>query len=416
MNARSGGRVGACLAIAAWGCNGGGATNASKPGGEGGTSALDGAAPAADGSATAGDDGGPGATPATGATADASAPAPSATIHYLGRFDTRDPAGPRFAWPGSAIAATFDGTGITATLTDSGTNSFAVVVDGQAPANLATAGANKTYTLAANLPSGRHTVVLTKRTESFVGVVQLLALTPTSTSTAAALVASPDPFTRRIEFVGDSITCGYGDLGDGPSCSFSDATEDETVAYGALAAAQLDAQQTVLAYSGRGMYRDGSGSTTNQMPVLFGLTLPDDPTSTWAFATAAPDVVVINLSTNDFATGDPGAAFTSAYVTFLQQVRRRYAGAYVLCALSPMLDGANRTASASYIQSAVSTVRAAGDTRVSMLEYPAEGGTAQEFDVQLASSGYGCDYHPSTRTHQIMATALVAAIRHVTGW
>ena len=27
-----------------------------------------------------------------------------ATIHYLGRFDTRDPAGPRFAWPGSAIA------------------------------------------------------------------------------------------------------------------------------------------------------------------------------------------------------------------------------------------------------------------------------------------------------------------------
>jgi lysophospholipase L1-like esterase len=417
VNPKSGGRIGACLAIATWGCTGGSAASPIKAGSDGGDASGLGSTSMSgtDSDGSASDDGGPTTVLSVDAGADAaeaSLPVPTATIHYLGRFDTRDAAGPRFAWPGSAIAATFDGTGIKATLTDSGTNYFAVVVDGQAPINVATAGKNKTYTLASNLANGRHTLVLTKRTESFVGVVQLLALTPTG----GALVASPDPFTRRIEFVGDSITCGYGDLGVGPNCSFSDATEDETVAYGALAAAQLDAQQTVVAYSGKGIYRDNSGNTGNNMPVLFDLTLADDPGSAWGFATPPPDVVIINLSTNDFAQGDPGAAFTTEYVAFLKQVRQRYPGAYVLCALSPMLGGTSRTTSAGYIQSAVAQVRGAGDTRVSMLEYPADGGTAVAFDTQLDSDGYGCDYHPSTKTHQVMAGALVAAIRHATGW
>ncbi len=260
------------------------------------------------GSGTAGSDAGatPDATVSAGGP-DAG-PLASPAIHYLGRFDTRDPAGPRFAWPGSAIAATFRGTGIQVTLSDTGTNYFVVVVDGGAPTVLATSGDNKTYTLASNLTNAQHTVMLTKRTESNVGVVQLLGITPQG----GALVTSPAPFTRRIEYVGDSITCGYGDLGNGPNCPFSPGTEDETIAYGALTAAQLNAQQTAIAYSGKGMYREYGGSTNNQMPVLFELTLADDPTSTWGFSTPPPDVVVINLGTNDFAQGDPGMAFQQA--------------------------------------------------------------------------------------------------------
>lgn len=357
-----------------------------------------------------GTDAGSGGPSAEAGTAEAGAP--TATIHFLGRFDTRDPAGPRFAWSGSAIAATFRGTGIQATLTDTGTNYFAVVIDDGAPTIIPTSGSNKTYTLASKLPVGSHTLVLTKRTEANVGVVQLLSLVPQG----GALIASPAPFTRRIEYVGDSITCGYGDLGVGPSCKFTADTEDETVAYGALTAAQLDAQQMVVAYSGKGMYRNIDGSTKDTMPVLFERTLADDATSVWSFATPPPDVVVINLSTNDFGKGDPGTAFQAAYVAFLRQLRSHYASALIVCTTSPMLDGASRTASIGYIQGAVQRVRAAGDSKVSLVSVPNDGGTLPVFDVQQATNGYGCDYHPSAKTHGIMAAVLVPALRGLTGF
>jgi lysophospholipase L1-like esterase len=371
-----------------------------------------------------GDDGGSSADAAAPTSPDASpgdadAGAPVlATVHFLGRFDTRDAAGPRFAWPGSAIAATFQGTGITVSLTDTGTNDFAVVVDGAAPVKLATAGKSKSYSLASNLAAGQHTVVLTKRTESSVGVVQYLGFTVTG----GALVASPYPFARRIEYVGDSITCGFGNLGVGPNCSFSDDTEDETLAYGALTAAELGAQQTVIAYSGKGMYRDNAGNTSNEMPVLFGLTLADDATSTWAFQTPAPDVVVINLSTNDFATGDPGSAFEQAYEAFLHQLRAKYPSAYVICTASPMMSGTSLASAVSDIETAVHALNASGDARVTMLQLlgdggaPLDGGGAVGFATQQASDGYGCDYHPTTKTDAIMATALEPEIQRLTGW
>jgi lysophospholipase L1-like esterase len=337
----------------------------------------------------------------------------SSLIHYLGRFDTRDPAGPRFAFPGSAIAVTFHGTGMQVALSDSGTSYFTVVVDGGAPSVVPTSGANHTYTLASKLTAGQHTLVLTKRTESDVGVVQFLGFT----TQGGALVASPDPFARRIEYVGDSITCGYGDLGVGPNCSFSASTEDETVAYGALAAAALNAQQTVVAYSGKGVYRNYDGSTTGLVPALFELTLPDDPTSTWGFATPPPDVVVVNLGTNDFAMGDPGVGFEQAYEAFLRTIRQHYPKAYVVCTMSPMSDATSRAEDEGYVQAAIQDLASGGDARVSALGITgADGGPTWGFEPQLASNGYGCDSHPSGKTQKLMGQELTAALKTLLGW
>jgi lysophospholipase L1-like esterase len=327
--------------------------------------------------------------------------------HLLGRFDTSDPAGPRFAWPGSAIAAKFTGTGLDVKLHDYGSNQFAVVIDRRPPVVLSTNRTIDTYSVASNLPPGQHSVLITKRTESYVGVVQLLGLAPQGGS----LVASPAPFGRRIEFIGDSITCGYGALGSSALCHFTPDTEDETSAYGALAAAQLNAEQTAIAYSGIGMYRNGGGDTANTMPTRFQRTLADDPASIWPFNTPPPQVVVVNLATNDFGRGDPGSPFQQAYASFLRQLRLRYADAYFICALSPMLsDGyppgvLARTKAAAYIKGAVQQRSAEGDVRVSYFE----------FDEQRPG-GYGCDYHPNAKTQALMAAKLVPAIRTLTGW
>ncbi len=152
------------------------------------------------------------------------------------------------------------------------------------------------------------------------------------------------------------------------------------------------------------------------MPVLFELALPDDSTSTWGFTTPPPDVVVINLSTNDFATGDPGSAFVDAYSAFVHQLRQHYPSAYVVCTESPMLGDPNRTIAAGDIQGVVQQVRAAGDTRVSTLEIPSDGGSFFGFAAQLVSDGYGCDYHPTVKTHALMGAQLAAALPAIVGW
>jgi lysophospholipase L1-like esterase len=334
-------------------------------------------------------------------------------VRLVGRFDMRDPAGPRFAWAGSAIVVAFEGTGIDLTLDDSGTNAFGVAVDGTAPTVLVTMQHVHTYALASNLKEGRHEVVVTKRTEASAGVVRYLGVSPHGGS----LVAAAAPPARQIEYVGDSIACGYGVLctgaepADAAPPGDTPRTEDETIAFAALAAAGVHAQATVIAYSGKGVYRDYTGSTTDPMPALFGRALPDDPTSAWTFG-AQPDVVVVELGTNDFALGDPGPPFREAYGAFLRDLRRRYPDAYVVCTLSPMMSdygragGGPRTLAGRAIEGAVDERKGSGDARIAYLA----------FDEQDARDGFGCEAHPSPKTQRVMAAKLVGALQRLVGW
>ena len=322
---------------------------------------------------------------------------PMEIVHKIGRFDTTDPNGPRFAFPGSAVGTTFDGTGVSVSLVEAGENYFDVIVDDGAPTTLHTTSAQTSYPLAQGLAAGTHTVWIVRRTESLQGVDQFKGFTAENGS----LVSSPIPHTHRIEMIGDSITCGYGDLGAGPSCGFSADTEDEDLAWGAVAAKALGARHTAIAYSGRGVYRNADGSTTGVMPEIWMRTFADDPNSTWDFTRNVPDVVVVNLGTNDFALGDPGSAFTNAYASFLGQVRTAYPNAYIVCVVGPMLAGSELTAAETDIQSAIATT---GDAKTSFLELPTQ------------SAPYGCGYHPTTATQAAMAAALVTQIQQVTGW
>jgi lysophospholipase L1-like esterase len=329
-------------------------------------------------------------------------------VHFVGRFDVRDPAGPRFAWPGTALVAAFTGTGLDVRLHDSGTNFFSVVIDDKPATTLPTSRASDTYTLASGLSPGRHTVVLTKRTEAAAGVVQFQSLQPSG----GALVPSPAPFARHIEYIGDSITSGLGILGAGPTCRATFANEDETMAFGALAAARFHADASVIAYPGGGLYRNAQGFDRDAMPWLFGRTLPDDRTSVWGFPAPPPDVVVIQLGTNDFERGDPGFPFQQAFVDLFKRLRVLYPNAYLIAALSPMLSdtdppgAVHRTKARAHIQTAVRQRAGEGDARVSYVE----------FDEQSAKDGYGCNKHPSFKTQQRMAVKLAAAIHALTGW
>jgi len=332
---------------------------------------------------------------------------PAALVHFIGRFDMTDPNAPRFAWSGSTVMARFTGTGVSVRLADAGANQFAIYVDGVVASKVMKTSGDQSYPLATGLAAGTHDIAIVKRTEAFQGDVTFKGLTPTG----GALVTTPEPFGRMIEVIGDSITAGYGDEGAGPNCGFTPDTENEDVAYPALTARALGAGYDAPAWSGIGMYRSNSGGTTDQMPTLYLRTLPDQPTSTVDFAREPPDVIVVNLGTNDFAQGDPGQPFVDAYVAFLATLRAHHPGVPILATVSPMMDGTSRTQEAAHIDAAVKARHDSGDALVTSLAQ------SMVFATQDGSSdGLGCDYHPSRATHAKMATALTAAIKAAKGW
>jgi lysophospholipase L1-like esterase len=309
-------------------------------------------------------------------------------VHLIGRFDANQ----RFSWPGSTIASRFDGTTISVELEEeNGPNWYDVTVDGVTTV-LTTTGGDQTYLLAADLGAGEHDVVIARRTESFYGVTRFVGFS------GGTVIDTPRP-TRLIEVIGDSITCGYGVLGLGPSCSFTPDTEAETRAWGALAAAELGVAHAAIAYSGLGVYRNYGGEPGATIPDLYGRILAEDPASE-AAASETPDLVVINLGTNDFSTGDPGQPYVTAYASFIEQIRAAYgADIEIVVASSPMLGEPDHTTQAGYLQQLV-------EPHVSYLDLP----------TQLDADGYGCDYHPSEITQQKMAAALVVKVRALLGW
>ncbi len=138
---------------------------------------------------------------------------------------------------------------------------YDVQVDGATVATLVTPG--KTTHWVNGLRDGVHTVRLVKRndtpwaTSAFGGFVA---------APGGAVLARPTARGRQIEFVGDSLTAGYGNLSASRDCTGEQVarTTDADVSYGALAARRLRADYQINAYSGRGMVRNYNGGSPEE--------------------------------------------------------------------------------------------------------------------------------------------------------
>lgn len=328
-----------------------------------------------------------------GETLDDGGGPPVAEVHFNGRFDRSDPAAPRFAWSGSAIRARFSGTGIGVVLDAEGGNLFEVLIDGVPGTPITTTWGEQSFGLASGLPAGEHEVELVRRTEAFFGAVSFVRFEVTG----GALVASPRPWTHRLEFVGDSITAGYGALGSGPDCSFSAETESAWVAYGSVAARTLGAAPQLIAWSGKGVYQNYGGDREEPMPELYERTIPMEA-GDWSFDPPA-DAVVLNLGTNDFSTTVEQAEFEAAYRELILLVRSRNPAAPIYCVGGEFLNATATT----YIRNAIA---ASGDANVELLELPGV----------LSSEGWGCDWHPSEATHLRIGGLVADRLRADLGW
>ena len=125
---------------------------------------------------------------------------------------------------------------------------IAVLLDGeQEPSRLIRLDAGrKTYLLFSSPMQETHTLRVVKRSENSKGRLGLHRLILRANRCRIRFRAPR----RRLEFVGDSITCGFGNAMDPAAAVFNNETEDGLAAYPALAAGLLDAEYQSVCISG----------------------------------------------------------------------------------------------------------------------------------------------------------------------
>lgn len=417
----------ACVALClAAGC-GGGSKGASAPGNDGGSSSQTATAESTTGQAGSGGSGSGGTNAACGSTpvedGFVDVPATDPAVRYVGRFDFADRDAPRMTFPATTIETSFEAKAIDLRLDESApgtsatsTQFYEVRIDDQAPVKLETCPGQEVYPLARDLAAGSHVVRVSKRTEGSVGSAGFLGFRIPE----GASVALPEAPERRLEVVGDSITCGYGNevsTGDPDSFKFTSTNENALLAYGAVAAGQLGADYVAVAASGRGMARNYSGGGALTAPEFYELSGPDASAPEWDHTSYSPDVIVVNLGTNDFSIGlseeeltTMREGFRGAYGEFLTRLRELHPDASLIAAVGPMIsdyypEGYEAwTSIRADVQEVVDGLVEDGDSKVYYLEFSPQ------------SSPYGEDWHPTVATHAAMANALAALIEEKLGW
>ncbi|MET0591091.1 MAG: SGNH/GDSL hydrolase family protein, partial [Polyangiaceae bacterium] len=324
---------------------------------------------------------------------------------WIGRVDTTDPNAPRFAWSGTGFAARFSGTSIGVTMKNDDAYFFQVVIDGKKGERVRAVKGQATRSVATGLAAGTHTLEMYREIEAGYGTSQFLGVTE-------ATLLSPPVAPRLVEFVGDSITAGYGNLGNEPHpnygnpspCSFSFETESAYMSYGAVTARALGAEASLIAASGWGVYRSRTSDMNEVLPKVYANALGMNAAPAWDFR-AKPSAVVINLGTNDFSPGDPGAPYTTALGAFVDTVRGKYSAAWIFLAVGSMYSAQQHGKALSYAQSVASS-------------HGGDGGKIAAVDLgsQDALQGTGCDWHPSTAEDQRMADTLAPVMKQKLGW
>jgi lysophospholipase L1-like esterase len=327
-------------------------------------------------------------------------PADHRSIQFTGRIDFTDPKLPRFWQPGVYITARFKGPACYVIVNDEvlwgkNHNYLEVIVDGK-PVRLQTKAKLDTINVGGNLSDGGHTLVFCKNTEANIGYLELVGIR------CFELIKPPSKPARKIEFIGNSITCGAGsDLSEIP-CGKGVWQDQHNayLSYGPVTARALRAQYHLSAVSGIGLMH----SCCNMdiiMPQVYDKVSMRNDTIAWDFKKYQPDVVTVCLGQNDGI--QDSAIFCNNYISFVERVRGYYPKAMIICLSSPMADARLAAFMKKTLSAVVSKMNKEGDRNIS----------SYFFSKQYHN---GCDGHPDLADHQLIAKELTAFIRKTMQW
>lgn len=327
-------------------------------------------------------------------------PADHPYIQYTGRIDFSNPKLPRYWQPGVYFTAKFEGPVCDVILNDevlygSFHNYIEVVVDGVAR-RLQTRSKRDTIRVASNAGPGPHTLIVAKNTEANIGYLELAGIRCGGLLNLAAKPA------RKIEFIGNSITCGASSDESGVKCGKGVWHDQHNayMSYGATTARSLKAQYHLSSVSGIGLMHSCCNLDII-MPQVFDKVSMRNNTVAWEFKKYQPGVVTVCLGQNDGI--QDSALFCTNYINFISRLRSYYPNAQIVCLTSPMADEHLVAFMKKSLISIVRTMQQSGDKKVSYYFF---------------SKRYyhGCDTHPDVAEHQQIAKELTAYLKKLMRW
>ena len=310
-----------------------------------------------------------------------------------------------FNWSGSGFSIRFKGSSVLAEIYSNAPDTrnlayLKVYVDGVEMKDIMLKDECQIVTLAEGLdPEKEHTVEVRKRTNarsSTAGVGRIVLMDGT-------ILEPEKPKDRLIEFLGDSLTVGYVASKDGKTATaWSTTTEDVTGTYCPQIADAFGAEYMATAISGRGIVRNNGGDTDVLFPDIYPqLDLYNNPGVDYDFA-RQPDVIVINLGTNDESAANaqlPKAVFQEGLYQFLKDVRQYNPNAQIVYAY-----GLVRIGLSADIEAVVNRLQAEGDNRIHYLQLE----QCQSWELNLN--------HTVSTAYTSRADALIEKIGEITGW
>ena len=325
-------------------------------------------------------------------------------VRYLGRTYESD--GTQwFNWSASGFSVRFQGSGLKATIASNAPDAknyayLKVYVDGVEQNDILLDETQQTVVLAQDLDANEiHTVEVRKRNSprsSTAGLLHMEVLNGKKLTPPAAK-------DKLIEFVGDSLTVGYSAADvNKEETAWSTKTEDGTKTYSKQVADAFDAEYMVTAISGRGVVMNNGGASGYLLPEIYSeLDIYNTPGVQYDFA-LQPDVVVINLGTNDATnSGLDMDVFQAGVVSFIKTVRKNNPNAQIIWAYGLRTD--TKTAEvAAAIEAAVAQLNAEGDSKVYYLPLDVAS------DMHLN--------HPTAAAYAPSGEKLIEKIAEITGW
>lgn len=321
-------------------------------------------------------------------------------IQYSGRIDFANPKLPRFWQPGVYISIQFTGNRCEIILNDEvlwgkNHNYLELVVDGVAK-RMQTKSAHDTIVVDVEPSAKPHTLSLHKNTEANIGYLELVGFRCEQLTKPSAKPV------RKMEFIGNSITCGASADPSEIPCGKGVWQDQHNayLSYGAVTARTLNTQYHLSSVSGIGLMHSCCNLDI-LMPKVFDKVSMRNDTINWNFNMYQPDVVTVCLGQNDGV--QDSAKFCENYLSFIHQLRGYYPNAQLVLLSSPMADAGLTAFMKKTLTAVKKKVNKEGDKKVATFFF------AKQYNS-------GCDYHPDITEHQQIAKELTAAVKKIMKW
>ncbi len=309
-------------------------------------------------------------------------------IVYMGRWEKEDDGLMHGSFE-CGLVLRFTGTGIS--LSGSASGAALIAIDG---GKVKTKKLSKDASLFSGLQAGEHTLELYSESQKSFPVIGGFTLDP-----GAHTLPSPDG--GFIEFIGDSITAGYVAANDARSGN----NDSYAYSYAFLTGRKLLQDRgmrfNTVAVSGIRLTERGDnteGEDPLGMPERYFLNreykskvkmeTERAATHRWDTAAYTPDIIVINLGTNDYFNEDKDVV--EAAVSFLRDLRASYCDALIFV-MTPFI-GFKREA-------VIEAVNTAGDEKTILVD-------TKEWEIKAGSDWI----HPAPREHERVMKLLLEVL------